>query len=355
MAGDRDRHRIRGAGRGHRARGAGLSDAPRDLRVADRLAGRDRAQRLPHAELEGRAADVERQVEAERGLLDEADDRRHPALEAGVAARERGLREAILQRAHEAVGVVTECDRAHAHLGGRDEHRAQRALPHREADRRARAARTRRARPHPEPRRRAGVEAPARVEARAIHRRGHARARRQPVAHPPRALAVGVGLGRDAGQSLEDPVEVEAAQARGRGEAVEARQLVRALDEPAGARHGLALARGDVRRGAGAFSGRGHGGSIDTAAGRALRFLPRLTRRVAASAPAVAPVAVPAVPISPAEYLRLHNLAASPVTLDRRGWADALGLLAVSGDGYTLERLRGLDRASLTANQATTL
>ena len=76
---------------------------------------------------------------------------------------------------------------------------------------------------------------------------------------------------------------------------------------------------------------------------------------MAASAPAVAPVAVPAVPISPAEYLRLHNLAASPVTLDRRGWADALGLLAVSGDGYTLERLRGLDRASLTANQATTL
>ena len=43
---------------------------------------------------------------------------------------------------------------------------------------------------------------------------------------------------------------------------------------------------------------------------------------MAASAPAVARVVVPAVPISPAEYLRLHNLAASPVTLDRRGWAD---------------------------------
>jgi hypothetical protein len=79
------------------------------------------------------------------------------------------------------------------------------------------------------------------------------------------------------------------------------------------------------------------------------------TRRLAAAAPTAASVVAEDQPIAPAEYLRLHNLAASAPTTDPRGWTDALAALAVSGDGYTLERLRALDRASLTAEQVTTL
>ena len=44
----------------------------------------------------------------------------------------------------------------------------------------------------------------------------------------------------------------------------------------------------------------------------------------------------------------MHNLAADP---RQPGWSDALRGLVEAGDGYTLERLRALDRAGLGASQ----
>lgn len=69
------------------------------------------------------------------------------------------------------------------------------------------------------------------------------------------------------------------------------------------------------------------------------------------AAPAPAPTPAPA-PIAPAEYLRLHNLAADP---RQPRWSDALRGLVEAGDGYTLERLRALHRAGLGASQGAEL
>jgi len=61
----------------HRLRRA---DALRDGAIADRRSRRNLAQCLPHALLEGRAADIERQVESQRRRFNEAHDFRHEFL-----------------------------------------------------------------------------------------------------------------------------------------------------------------------------------------------------------------------------------------------------------------------------------
>jgi hypothetical protein len=55
---------------------------------------------------------------------------------------------------------------------------------------------------------------------------------------------------------------------------------------------------------------------------------------------------------TPADYLRLHNIATDPRTAE---WDEALAELATTGDDYTLIRLRELDRAALTAESAAIL
>lgn len=52
------------------------SDTPRNLGITNRLTNADLAQRLPHTLLEGGAADVERQIEADPRRLDNADNPR---------------------------------------------------------------------------------------------------------------------------------------------------------------------------------------------------------------------------------------------------------------------------------------
>ena len=112
----------------------------RDLGVGRGRAGGNCAQRLPDPLLESGAADVERQVEPLARRLDEADDLGDRALERGVAADQLGAREAVLQVAHQRVGIVAEHDGANALVGGGDQDRAERGLADREADRRALAA-----------------------------------------------------------------------------------------------------------------------------------------------------------------------------------------------------------------------
>lgn len=53
-------------------------------------------------------------------------------------------------------------------------------------------------------------------------------------------------------------------------------------------------------------------------------------------------------PLSPDEYLALHNVASTPKSAE---WLGALQRLAASGDGFTRQHLQGLERAKLDAAQ----
>ncbi len=108
MAGDGDRDFIGATSLGDGADCARLTDAPGDLGIACGFAWRNLPQSLPDALLKGRAAHIERQIEANARRFDEADDAGDELLEFRVAADQIGLREAILQVAGEFVGVVAE-------------------------------------------------------------------------------------------------------------------------------------------------------------------------------------------------------------------------------------------------------
>jgi hypothetical protein len=75
---------------------------------------------------------------------------------------------------------------------------------------------------------------------------------------------------------------------------------------------------------------------------------PALTRPASGAPAAMAS----RTPIAPADYLRLHNLAADPRD---PGWQNALRELAIVGDDYTLGELRALSRSALTSSQAAAL
>src|SRR3989338_1372760 len=63
VAGDDERHRVRATGGADGAGGPRLADGPGDFAVGARLAVGDAAQLFPDADLEGGAADIERQGE----------------------------------------------------------------------------------------------------------------------------------------------------------------------------------------------------------------------------------------------------------------------------------------------------
>ena len=74
MTRDRDREVVGCAGTGNSAYCLGRPDPLRDFRVRDRLPYRDFLKRLPHTPLEGRAPDIERQVQSYLGSFDKADN-----------------------------------------------------------------------------------------------------------------------------------------------------------------------------------------------------------------------------------------------------------------------------------------
>ena len=131
------------------------------------------SRRACHPLLEGGAADVQGQVEAERRRFDEADDLGHQALEVRVAADQLGLGELVLQVAYQGIGVVAQEDGADPALALRDEDGAQRALGHGEVDRGAGAAIAVFAGAHAEQLVGGFVEAAVGVEAGAVDGIGH--------------------------------------------------------------------------------------------------------------------------------------------------------------------------------------
>ena len=74
MARHRNRQIVRSAGGAHRARGTWLADRDGNLGVARRFAGLDFLQCLPHAALEGCAANIERKCVAGARRFDQCHD-----------------------------------------------------------------------------------------------------------------------------------------------------------------------------------------------------------------------------------------------------------------------------------------
>ncbi len=189
------------------------------------------AQRFPHALLKRRAAYVERQIETELRRLDEADHRRNPLLERGVAAAQRCIGKTVLQIAHEFIRIVAERDRTHAACGGRHQNRAERTLSHREANRCAAAAGAVIARLHTERLRRLRVEAAVRIETRFVDCIRHRRAFRQFVANAVGAPRIGIRLRCYSRARFEDAMEVVAADADRRCEFIERQRRVGRFDQ----------------------------------------------------------------------------------------------------------------------------
>ncbi len=114
VARHQDRDGVGGARTGHRAHAAGRPDCRGDLRVTAGGAGRDGAQRFPHAALEGGALDIERQIGGTRRLVDLGDDVREHFRGALVCRPHVGLGEAAVQVGKESGRIVPKQHRAQA-------------------------------------------------------------------------------------------------------------------------------------------------------------------------------------------------------------------------------------------------
>jgi len=125
MTGNGDSEFIRGASSRHCADGLRRANAPRDVSVGHRCAGRYFPKRLPNALLEGRASDIKGKVEAQPRLLDEPNHARNQVLVVAVSANKVSLREAVLEVTDEFVRVISKKDGSNALLGRRDQDSAK--------------------------------------------------------------------------------------------------------------------------------------------------------------------------------------------------------------------------------------
>src|SRR5262245_3132570 len=208
MAGDRYGERVRAAGLGDRPDRLRRSDAPRDLRVARCRTGRDLAQCSPDALLESGAANVERQVEPQAGRLDERHDLRNQPFERGVAGDQARVRKPILKIPRELVGIVAHEDGAHPAIALCDEDRPERALADGEAYFRVGTAGAVRGRRHAEHLVGFLVEPALRVVSGAVDGFGHRSGASELAPNPHGPMRRGIGFGSQAGDLLEDPMEV---------------------------------------------------------------------------------------------------------------------------------------------------
>ena len=249
VAGNRDRQRIGGAGARHGARAGGQADAPRQFRIADGAAGGYLAQRLPDALLKGRAAYVERQVQAQGGHFDQADHPGHRLLVVRLGAAQVGLRKAVLQVVQQHFSIVAQQDGAHALVCAGDQERAERTGGNREADHGAAAAGAKGARRHAQQAWRGGIETAAGIETGRIQSIGDAATTRldQAGLDPFATARRRVGFRRDAGMRLEDAVKMKAAHAGRLRQGIEVGHGVAGLDQAAALRDDGRLALGQRR------------------------------------------------------------------------------------------------------------
>ena len=117
MARHHERQAVARAGAGHGPHGLRLSDGLGDLGVGAGLAIRDLLQRAPHAPLEGRGRDVDRQVQARDGPVEMGQDRGQHRLQHAVVAHDLGAGVVLAQRRLERRVGLAELDGAESALG----------------------------------------------------------------------------------------------------------------------------------------------------------------------------------------------------------------------------------------------
>src|SRR5581483_4996762 len=208
MAGNGNRDPVRCAGARDGASCLRGSDCLGDLCVACRRARRDTAQRLPHAMLKGRPADIEREVETKARILDEADYFGRKPFEIAIASVESGARKLFREIALEALRLVAEENGADSPGTRRNQDQAERALTDRISDIGVGPAGTELTWGHAEHLRGGRVEAAVRVEAGAVDRLGHCDAPAELLAKALVALRRGIGLRRHAEPRLEQTMEM---------------------------------------------------------------------------------------------------------------------------------------------------
>src|SRR5256885_45281 len=130
------------------------SDRHGDLAVGARLAEWDFLQLTPDLPLKRRRLDIDRYLSVRRCPFDRGDDIANPTGQcAGRIADARPPRRRVLalERRLERAGIVSECDRANAAIGGADEQAAERAVDDHVIDLHPRAAAAVCGRRHAEP------------------------------------------------------------------------------------------------------------------------------------------------------------------------------------------------------------
>ncbi len=259
MTGDEDGEFIGGAGPGDGADGLGQADALGNLGVAGGLAEGNFGECPPHALLEGGATDVERKLEAEARIFDQADDLGDEFFEFAVRANEVSLGKTILEIAGEFVGIITEENGADTLVGRGDKDGAERGLPDGEADGRPVATAAKRLRFHAEGPGGFGVEAPVGNVARVVNGAGDAGTAGKFLADTFGTMRGGVGLRAEASHLGEDALKMKRTHANGAGQIGERERFVCGFDEAAGSSHdfgvmvgkrdsGVHAFRGDIRR-----------------------------------------------------------------------------------------------------------
>ena len=237
MARNRDGQRVGSAGLRHGSHGRRCTDAFGDFGVAHRLAGRNAAQRLPDPLLERRATDVQRQIEADAGCLDETDDHRYPLLELGITADELRVGKPVLQLASQCLWIVAQRDGADTAIALCDQDGTQGALSDGEPNVDVGPARTEAAGRHPEHRVGLLVEPAAGVVACLVDGRGDGTAARQLLADASGPVAGRVGFRCQAGDRLENPVQVGGAHPGALRQLLKRRHLFGCFDEAAQVSH----------------------------------------------------------------------------------------------------------------------
>src|SRR6478672_268013 len=191
--------------------------------------------------LKGGASDIQRQVQAFGGILDETDHLGGELLEGLVAADEARARKLAFQIAQKSLRIVAEQDGRDALVAGRDQDWSERAFADGEAHLPASTAGPKVRRSHAQHLRRIGIEAAIGVEACVVDRLGYRPAFAELRPHSLGAMGCSIGLRRHAERLLEDAMEMVRAQADQLGERIQLRLLVRVLDQAAGLRDLLGM------------------------------------------------------------------------------------------------------------------
>ena len=265
MAGHDERDRVSRARGGHGADGRRLADRGGELGVRARLAARDAAERLEHAALERRRAQIQRDRREVDSLRERTCDPLHPVRDGRGCLLEDGLRVLAPEARRERAVGVAEGHEADAEVRGAHEEPAEPCRDGREADVQALAAARVPRGCRPEVARGVRVGAARRAVARLEARRGDGSAVLQERLETVGALGVRVSLRRDADEPLERPLEVERGETRDARERREGHALVhvrleerdRPPDGPDGAgrlgRRGSAAQAGPETGGLGPF------------------------------------------------------------------------------------------------------